>query len=199
MLQCGNKMYVLCFVLFLKNIFFLKKNQELTWFINVYFHFICDKYVVKVLSRLLANRDGKPQVFNCILISSSFTQVCLSPLSGALRATSTPFRSPSTAWATTAKIWPSALPTWRSTIQRRRETAGPAQPPGVCQKAAAWAVSMTSPGLPPCVSSALKVRDFLVWDFLWAQMASGQGAYLPLTVAVTQGGSTHSYTLRRGW
>lgn len=119
-------------------------------------------------------------------------QVCLCPPSGALRATFMPSRSPSMAWAITAKTWPSARPMWRFTIRPRRETAGPAQPPGVCQEVAVSAASTTSPELPPCVSSALKVCKLSCE----AQMASGQGAYLLLTVAV--GGSICNDTLRTG-
>lgn len=127
-----------------------------------------------------------------VLCSVPPPQVCLCPLSGALRATFMPSRLPSTAWAITAKTWPSAPPTWRFTTRPRRETAGPARPPGVCREAAASAVSTTSPELPPCVSSALKVRKVV----LRAQMASGRGAYLLLAVAV--GGSKCNDTLRTG-
>lgn len=85
------------------------------------------------------------------------TQEFLCLPSGALRATSTPSRSLSMAWAITAKTWPSALLMWRSTILPRRETAGPAQRPGVCRKVAVWAVSTTRPEPLPCVSSVLQV------------------------------------------
>lgn len=173
LLQCGNRIYFpnksisLRRVLSTKlglilKLFFSKLKKKKNWPDLIHPHVICLhklSVVVSPTQKRSLNNKHVDQRFKRVLISSLLNQACLSPLSGALRATSTPSRSPSMAWAITAKTWPSAPPTWRSMIRRRSETAGPSHPPGVCQKAAVWAVSMTSPGLPPCASSTLKVCE----------------------------------------